>query len=141
MVAMLPLSLRSNAGSFEPSLMPTSSCGRNSLKSVMRRKCHIYWRLVICIMPLNLEQLQCMPVKPYMPSAKAVKPRKTSHKSLLHSASTAPIHTPGHDNCPVQNAICKRCSKKGHWYAKCHSSGTAGQQLTESNGAEKASHH
>ena len=27
------------------------------------------------------------------PSSKAVSPRKTSHKSPLHSAPTAPIHT------------------------------------------------
>ena len=112
MVAMLPLSLRSNASSFEPSLMPTSSCRRNSSRSVVRKRCHIYWRSVIHITPLSPKQLQCVLVKPYMPSAKTVSPRKTSHKSLLHSAPTAPIPTPGHDNCPVQNAICKGCSKK-----------------------------
>ena len=32
-------------------------------------------------------------VKPYMPSTKAISPRKTSHKSPLHSAPTAPVHT------------------------------------------------
>ena len=91
---MLPLSLRSNTGSFEPSLIPTLSCRRNSSRSVVRKRYHIYWRLVICIMPLSPEQLQCVLVKPYMPSAKAISPRKTSHKSLPHSAPTVPIHTP-----------------------------------------------
>ena len=57
------------------------------------KRCHIYLRLAVCIMPLSLEQLQCVLVKPSTPSAKAVKPRKTSHKSPLHSAPTAPIHT------------------------------------------------
>ena len=50
-------------------------------------------------------------------------------------------HPPGHDNCPAWNAICKGCSKKAHWHAKCHSSGTVGQQPTKSDGAEKAPHH
>ena len=52
-----------------------------------------------------------------------------------------PFTPPCHDNCPVQNTTCKGCSKKGHWYAKCHSSGTASQQPTKSDGTEKASHH
>ena len=105
---MLPLSLRSNAGSFDPSLMPTSSCRRNSLRSVMRKRCHIYWRLVICNMPLSLEQLQCVPVKPYMPSAKAVSPRETSHKSPLHSAPTVPIYT----LLAMTTALCRTPSAK-----------------------------
>ena len=93
--------------------MPTLSCGRNSSRSVMRKRCHIYWRLFICIMPLSLEQLQCVLVKPSTPSAKAVSPRKASHKSLLLSAPTAPIHTfPGCAHCLGQNVICKSCSKK-----------------------------
>ena len=58
------------------------------------------------------------------------------------STSWCPIcthsHLSGHDNCPAQSVICKGCSKKGHWHAKCCSSGTANQQLTKSNGAEKA---
>ena len=31
-------------------------------------------------------------------------------------------HPPGHDNCPVQESVCKGCLKKGHWQARCHSS-------------------
>ena len=50
-------------------------------------------------------------------------------------------HSPGHDNCSAWNGIYKGCSKKGHWHAKCHSSGTAGQQPTKSDGAEKALCH
>ena len=104
--------------------------------------CPIYWRLVIHIMPLSLEQLQCAWVKPYMPSTKADQPQKNKPQQ---PASQCPncthLHPSGHDNCPAWNAICKGCSKKGHWHAKCHSSGTAGQQPTKSNGAEKAPHH
>ena len=110
MVAMLLLSLRSNAGSFEPSLMLTSSCKRNSSRSVMRKRCHIYWRLVICIVPLSLKQLQCVLVKPYIPSTKAVSPRETSHKSLLHSALTPPIHamTTALHRMPSARAVLKK---------------------------------
>ena len=90
---MLPLSLRSNAGSFGPSQMLTSSCGRNSSKSIMIKRCHIYWRLVICIMPLSLEQLWCVLTKPSMLSAKAVSPIKSLYISPLPSAPTAPICT------------------------------------------------
>ena len=61
---------------------------------------------------------------------------------LQKSASQCPncthSHPPGCDNCPAWKAICKGCSKKGHWQAKCHSSGHAGQQPTKSDGAEKA---
>ena len=49
-------------------------------------------------------------------------------------------HLPSHDNCPAQNAICKGCSKKGHWHTKCCSSGTATQQHTKSDQAEKVPH-
>ena len=90
---MWPSSLRCNAGSIGPSQVLTSSCGRNSSRSVMIKRCHIYWRLVICIMPLSVEQLQCVLVKPSMPSTKATSPIKINHKSPLHSAPTAPIHT------------------------------------------------
>ena len=94
MVAMLPLSLRSNAGSFKPSLMLTLSWGRNSSRSVMTKKYHIYWRSVTHIMLLSLDQLQCVPVKPSTPSAKAVSPRRTSQRSAPHNAAAAPVHTP-----------------------------------------------
>ena len=105
---MLPSSLRSNAGSFEPSLMLTSICGRNFSRSIVRERYHIYWRLVICIMPLSLEQLQCVLAKPSTPSTKAVSPRKTSHKSLLPSAPTAPVHT----LLAVTTALCRMLSAR-----------------------------
>ena len=89
---MPPSSLRSKAGSFKPFQMLTLSCRRNSSRSIVKKD-YIYWRLVVHIMPLSLEQLQCVLVKPSMPSTKAVSPRKTSHKSPLHSPPTAPIHT------------------------------------------------
>ena len=44
-------------------------------------------------MPLSLEQLQCVLIKPSMPSAKVISLRKRSHKSLLHSVPTASVHT------------------------------------------------
>ena len=67
---------------------------------------------------------------------------ESSQKSPVLSAPTAPIHILLALTTAVQwNAICKGCSKRGHWYAKCHSSGTAGQQPTKSNGAEKAPNH
>ena len=120
--------------------MLTLSCGRNSSRSVATKRYHIYWRLVIHIMPLSLKPLQCMLVKPYMPSAKAVSPRKTTHKSLLLSAPTAPVHTPWQGQLSCTDHHLQRLFKKGHWHAKCHSSGTASQQPTKPNGAE-AHHH
>ena len=71
-------------------------------------------------------------------STKVISPIKTNHESPLHSAPTALVHT-CHDNCPAWSVICKGCSKKGH--SMCHSSGPAGQQLTKSDGVEKAPHH
>ena len=41
-------------------------------------------------------------------------------------------HLPSRHNCPAQDLACKVCGKKGHWQAKCHSSGTTSPQ---------ASHH
>ena len=73
--------------------MLTSSCRRKCSRSTMKKEYHIYCRLVICIMPLGLEWLQCVLVKPSLPSAKAINPRRTSHRSALHSAPTAPNHT------------------------------------------------
>ena len=67
--------------------------------------------------------------------------KKKPQKSASQCPNCICSHPPGHDNCPVWNAICKGCSKKGHCRAKCCSSGTAGQQLTKSNGAEKAPCH
>ena len=58
-------------------------------------------------------------------------------KSASQCPNCTHSHPPGQDNCPAWNAICKGCSKKGHQHAKCLSSGTAGQQSTNSNGAEK----
>ena len=57
---------------------------------------------------LSLEWLQYMPVKPYTPSTKAVNPRKTSHKSSLHSAPTVPVHT----LLAVTTALCRIPSAK-----------------------------
>ena len=62
------------------------------------------------------------------------KPQKCAPQCLNCTHS----YFPGCDNCPVQNAIWKGCSKKGHWHAKCNGSGTASQQCTNANGAEKA---
>ena len=103
---MSPLSLRSNTGSFEPSLMLTLSCRRNSSRSIMIKRCPIYWRSVIHITPVSLEQLWCVLAKPSILSAKAINPRKTSHKSPLHSAPTAPIHT----FPTVTTALCRMSS-------------------------------
>ena len=64
------------------------------------------------------------------------KPQKSASQCLNCTHS----YSPGHDNCPAQNAICKGCSKKGHWLARCHNSGTAAQHPTKSNGAEKDPH-
>ena len=72
----------------------------------MTKKYQIYWRSVVHITPLSLEWLQCVPVKPSMPSTKVINLRRTSHRSVPHSAPTAPAH------CPAWNAICKGCSKK-----------------------------
>ena len=82
--------------------MLTSSCQRNSSRSIMTKKYHIYWRSIACITPLSLEQLRCVPVKPSMPSTKAINLRRTSHKSVPHNAPTAPIHTP----LPMTTALC-----------------------------------
>ena len=99
----------------------------------------MYWRSVVHTMPLSPEQLQCVLVKLSIPSAKVISPRRTSHKSLLHSAPTAPIHTLLAMTTTLHRMpSCKGCSKKGHWHAKCHSSGIASQQSTKSDGAEKA---
>ena len=90
---MLPLSLMSNTCSFEPSLMPTLSYRRSSSRSIMTKKYPIYWRSVAHITPLNLERLQCVLARPSMPFAKAVILRRASHRSVPHSAPTAPTHT------------------------------------------------
>ena len=73
-----------------------------------QKRCHIYWRLVIHITPLSLEQLQHVLVKPSIPSTKAISPRKTSNKGLLHSAPTAPIHTPW-----LWQLSCTKCYLQG----------------------------
>ena len=41
-------------------------------------------------------------------------------------------HPPSRHNCPTWHSACKGCGKKGHWWAKCHSSNTTSPQ---------ASHH
>ena len=50
-------------------------------------------------------------------------------------------HSPGHDNCPAQNATCNGCSKRKHWHAKCCRSGAAGKHTVQPNGAVKVQHH
>ena len=45
-------------------------------------------------MLLNLEWLQCVLARPSMSSAKATNLRRASHRSVPHSAPTAPTHTP-----------------------------------------------
>ena len=45
-------------------------------------------------MLLNQEQLQCVLARPSMPSAKAINLRRANHRSVPHSAPTAPAHTP-----------------------------------------------
>ena len=66
-------------------------------------------------------------------------PKKNkTQKSVSQWLSCTHSHPPGCDNCPAWNAICKGCSKKGHWNAQCHTTGTASQQPAKSDGAEKA---
>ena len=88
MVAMLPLSLRCNAGSFEPSQMLTLSCRRNSSKSVTRKVSHL---LEISHTYYTIESgvgAMC--------AGKAIHALHQGHQpqknKALHSASTAPIH-------------------------------------------------
>ena len=141
MVAMPPLNLRSNAGSFEPFQMPTLSWGRNSSRSIMQKKCHIYWRLVIHVTPLSLEWLQCVLVKPSTPSAKAISPRKTSHKSPLLSAPTAPVHTLLAMATALHGMLSAKAVLKKVTGMQSVLAGTASQQPTKSDGAEKSPHH
>ena len=39
-------------------------------------------------------------------------------------------HPPGRHNCPAQESRCKGFGKKGHWWAKCHSSSTTSLQAS-----------
>ena len=39
-------------------------------------------------------------------------------------------HPPSRHNCPAQDSACKGCGKKGHWWAKCHSSSTTSLQAS-----------
>ena len=69
-------------------------------------------------------------------------PQKSKpQKCTLQCPNCTCSHSPGHDNCPTQNAICNGCSKGDHWHAKCHSSGIADKYATKSYGAVKAPHH
>ena len=45
-------------------------------------------------MLFNLEQLQCVPARPSMPSVETINLRRASHRSVPNSAPTAPVHTP-----------------------------------------------
>ena len=58
------------------------------------KKYLIYWRSVACTMPLNLEWLWWVPARPSMPSTETINLRRASHRSIPHSAPTAPTHTP-----------------------------------------------
>ena len=103
----------------------------------MTKKYLTYWRSVAHIMPLNPEQLWCV-----LAYAKAVNLRRAGHRSVPHSAQTVPAHTPLAMTTDLQrNAICNGCSKRGHWHAKCCSSGAVGKHAAKFNGAVKASHH
>ena len=39
-------------------------------------------------------------------------------------------HPPSRHNCPGKDSACKGCGKKGHWWAKCHSSNTTSPQVS-----------
>ena len=142
MVVILLLSSRSNAGSFKPSLMPTSSWGKETLKVTHDKK--VSHLLEISHMYYAIESGVAA-----MCASKATHALCQGHQSQKNkpqkSASQCPncthSHSPGHDNCPAWNVICKDCSKRSHWHAKSCSSGTAGQQPTKSDGAEKAPCH
>ena len=92
MVVMLPLSLRSNPGSFKPSLMLTLSCGRNSSRSIMKNVSHL---LEISHMYYTIESGAAA-----MCAGKAIhtlhqghQPQKNKPQKSPHSAPTAPVHT------------------------------------------------
>ena len=67
--------------------------------------------------------------------------RNKPQKSASQCPNCTYSHFPGHDNCNVQNAICKGLLYKGHWHAKCQRFGTTSQQPTKSDWTEKAHHH
>ena len=76
-----------------------------------------------------------------MPSAKAVNLRGASHRRIPHSAPTVPAHTPPAMTTVLHGATCNSCSKRGHWQAKCHSSGAMGKHAAKPNRAVKTPHH
>ena len=53
---------------------------------------------------------------------KSHQPQKQLQKHPLHCQNCTHPHSPGHDNCPAQESVCKGCLKNGHWQAKCNSS-------------------
>ena len=63
------------------------------LKVSHDKKVSIYWRLVIHIMLLSPEQLQCALAKPFTLSSRDVSPINSLYISWFHSAATVPIHT------------------------------------------------
>ena len=77
------------------------------------------------------------PFPPSRPSTSEEQPQKCTQQCPNCTCS----HSPGHDNCPAWNTTCNGCSKRGHWHAKCHSSGAAGKLAAKSSGAVKTSHH
>ena len=69
-------------------------------------------------------------------------PQKSKpQKSTPQCPNCTHSHSPGHYNCPAWNTTCNGCSKRGHWHAKCCSSGTAGKHAAKPDGAAKAPHH
>ena len=50
-------------------------------------------------------------------------------------------HSHGSDNCLTWNTTCNGCSKRGHWHAKCNSSGAVGKHVAKSDGAVKVPCH
>ena len=69
-------------------------------------------------------------------------PQKSkTQKSTPQCPNCTCSHSPGHENYPVQNATCNGCSKRGHWHAKCHSSGAMGKHAAKPDGTVKTLHH
>ena len=90
---MLPLSLRVQCRLIWAIPDANIELQRELLKVSCQKKVSYLLEICLHIMPLSLEQLWCVPVKPYTPSIKAISLGKTSHKNPLLSAPAAPIHT------------------------------------------------
>ena len=109
----------------------------------MEKRYHIYWKLVVHIMSGAAaicagKAIHALHQGLQVQKNKPQKSASQCPKSASQCPNCTHSHPPCHDNCSAQNAICKGCSKKGHWHAKCHTSGTASQQPITLDGAEKA---